>query len=63
MSLDEAIKTRINEYLVERNLNLTQLSIISNLTPSTLFSLMDKDRKHPKIITIKKVCSGRNNVI
>lgn len=60
MSLDEAIKLRINELIKERNISLTSLCLNSNLTPSTVFDFMYGKSKSPKIITIKKLCVGLN---
>ena len=60
MKLDDAIITRINEILKEKNLSLTTLCLNSNLTPSTVFDFMNKKSKYPKIITIKKLCCGAN---
>lgn len=31
-----------------------------NLTPSTIFDFMSGKSKYPKVITIKKICSGAN---
>lgn len=57
MKLEFAIRKRIEE-LVEKN--KTNLSLNSNLTPSTVFDIMNGKIKHPKIITIKKLCRGAN---
>lgn len=58
MILDEAIRKRINEILIEKDISLTTLCLNSNLTPSTLFDFMNKRIKSPTIITIKKICAG-----
>ena len=60
MKLEEAIRKRINELVVENKTTLTALSLNSNLTPSTVFDIMSGKIKHPQIITIKKLCSGAN---
>ena len=56
MNLDEAIRKRIKELIVENNTTLTALCLNSNLTPSTIFDFMSKKSKCPKVITIKKLC-------
>jgi DNA-binding Xre family transcriptional regulator len=60
MDLNDAIKTRINELLVEQEITLTALCLSSNLTPSTIFDFMSGKSKCPKVITIKKLCMGAN---
>ena len=58
MKLEEAITKRINEILEEKQTTLTALCLDSNLTPSTMFDFMSGKSKCPKVITIKKLCSG-----
>lgn len=60
MDLNQAIITRINELLQEREITLTALCLESNLTPSTVFDFMAGKSKCPKVITIKKLCMGAN---
>ncbi len=60
MNLDEAIRLRINEIVVENKTTLTALCLNSNLTPSTVFDFMSGKSKCPKVITIKKLCTGAN---
>ena len=58
MNIDEAIRKRINEIVESNKTTLTALSLNSNLTPSTIFDFMSGKSKCPKVITIKKICSG-----
>ena len=58
MKLEEAITKRINEILEKKQTTLTALCLESNLTPSTMFDFMSGKSKCPKVITIKKLCSG-----
>ena len=60
MNLDEAIRKRIKELVEENKTTLTALCLNSNLTPSTIFDFMSGKSKSPKIITIKKLCTGAN---
>ena len=60
MSIDEAIRTRIKEIVKENKTTLTALCLNSNLTPSTIFDFMYNKSKCPKVVTIKKLCSGAN---
>ncbi len=58
MTIDDAIRKRIEEILIEKKISLTNLCLISNITPSTIFDFMYKKTKCPKAITIKKICVG-----
>lgn len=60
MTLNEAIKKRILELVDEKETTLTALCLNSNLTPSTIFDLMNGKVKSPTVITIKKICMGAN---
>ena len=60
MNIDEAIRKRINEIVETNKTTLTALCLNSNLTPSTIFDFMSGKSKCPKVITIKKICSGAN---
>ncbi len=60
MNLNDAIKKRINELVIEKNTTLTALCLNSNLTPSTVFDFMSGKSQCPKVITIKKLCLGAN---
>ena len=58
MNIDEAIRKRINEIVEYKKTTLTALCLNSNITPSTIFDFMSGKSKCPKVITIKKICSG-----
>lgn len=60
MSIEDAIKKRINELVDENKITLTELCLNSNITPSTIFDFMYGKSKCPKVITIKKLCIGAN---
>lgn len=60
MNLDEAIRKRILELVKINKTTITALCLNSNLTPSTIFDFMTGKSKCPKVITIKKICSGAN---
>ena len=58
MDLSEATRKRIKDLAKERTISITELCLISNKTPSTIFDFLNKKSKYPKIITIKKLCVG-----
>lgn len=60
MSIEEALKTRINEICDTQNITLTALCLNSLITPSTIFDFYAGKSKCPKVSTIKKICYGAN---
>lgn len=58
MDIDNALRKRIKELLTQQQTTLTALCLNSNITPSTVSDFMSGKSKHPKIITIKKLCAG-----
>ncbi len=58
MTLNEALRKRVNELIVEKNINLTTLCLNSGLTPSTMFDFIYGNTKCPKVVTIQKICYG-----
>ncbi len=58
MCVKEAVITRINEICTERGLVVNKLANLSGITPSTVYSVFDIDRKDLGIVLIKKICDG-----
>lgn len=58
MSVKDAVTKRFQELCKERNIKINELANISGVTPSTAYSMMDKNRRDISIITIKKFCDG-----
>lgn len=58
MSVKDAVVKRFCELCDERNIKINELANISGVTPSTAYSMMDKNRRDISIITIKKFCDG-----
>ena len=58
MSVKDVVAERLKELCDERNITLNELANISGVTPSTAYSMMDKNRRDVSIITIKKFCDG-----
>ncbi len=58
MSVKDVVANRFVELCKERNIKINELAIISGVTPSTAYSMMDKRRRDISIITIKKFCDG-----
>ncbi len=58
MDIKDVIVNRFNELCAERNICINELANISGVTPSTAYSMMDKNRRDISIRTIKKFCDG-----
>lgn len=42
----------------ERGIKPNELANISGITPSTVYSMLDKRRRDVSVVTIKKLCGG-----
>ncbi len=58
MKVKDAVADRFKELCSERNIKINELANISGVTPSTAYSMMDKNRRDISINTIKKFCDG-----
>ncbi len=58
MKVKDAVAKRFKELCAERGIKLNELANISGVTPSTLYSMMDENRREISINTIKKFCDG-----
>ena len=58
MSVKDAVTARFKEICWERGITTNELATLSGVTPSTAYSMMDKNRRDISIVTIKKFCDG-----
>lgn len=58
MLIKEAIVKHLNDICKKRNMKYNELATISGVTPSTVYSLMNPERKDMSVITLKKLCDG-----
>lgn len=58
MDIKDVITSRFLQLCKERNITINELANISGVTPSTAYSMMDKNRRDISIRTIKKFCDG-----
>lgn len=58
MSVKDAVAVRFKQLCKERNIRINELAILSGVTPSTVYSLMNPRRREVSITTIKKLCDG-----
>ena len=60
MSVKDAAVVRFQEIMRERNMTPNELANVSGVTPSTVYSMLDRNRKELSINVIKKLCDGLN---
>ncbi|MBR4867258.1 MAG: helix-turn-helix transcriptional regulator [Clostridia bacterium] len=60
MSVKDAVVDRFAQICSEKNIRINELATLSGVTPSTAYSMMDKNRRDISIVTIKKFCDGLN---
>ncbi len=58
MKIKDLVAKRFLDLCKERGIKLNELSNLSGVTPSTVYSLMDEHRRDVSITTIKKLCDG-----
>lgn len=58
LSLQEAVRKKIINYLIENNMSINQLSFRSGLTQSTLQSVLYDNIRTVHINTLFKICCG-----
>ena len=63
MQIKDAIVFRFKKIFKEINTSNNQLAILSGITPSTVYSMMDSLEKYLSVITVKKLCDGLNITI
>ena len=58
MRIKEAIVKRFQQLCEERDIKYNELATMSGVTPSTVYSMMKKDRHDVSAVTVKKLCDG-----
>ena len=58
MDVKDVIVERFCDLCLQRNIKINELANISGVTPSTVYSMIDKSRRDVSIKTIKKLCDG-----
>jgi len=58
MSIKDAVTRRFRALCEERKLKTNELATRAGVTPSTVYSMMDAQRRDISIVTIKKLCDG-----
>ena len=58
MSVKDVVALRFAELCKDRNIKLNELATRAGVTPSTVYSMMDVNRRDVSIVTVKKLCDG-----
>ena len=58
MTIGEAVKLRILELCVQRQISVNKLADVSGVTQSTLNNIVSGRNKSTTVTTIKKLCDG-----
>ena len=58
MAIKDAVVQRFQEICDERGIKANELAVLSGVTPSTVYSMLDENRRDISITTIKKLCDG-----
>lgn len=58
MSVKDAVAARFERLCAERGMTVNTLANVSGVTPSTVYSMLDKNRREVSVSTVKKLCDG-----
>lgn len=58
MGVKNAVVERFKNICRERNIKMNELAVISGVTPSSVYSMLDSKRHNISIVLIKKLCDG-----
>ena len=58
MNTKEAVAQRILDLCAERNIAINALALISGVSPSTIYSMLNEKSQNPGVVSIKKICDG-----
>ena len=58
MAVKDMVVQRFGALCREKGIKLNELATLAGVTPSTVYSMMDAQRRDVSIVTIKKLCDG-----
>ena len=58
MAIKDSVANRFMEICEARSIKPNELATLAGVTPSTVYSMLDKRRRDISIVTIKKLCDG-----
>ena len=57
-TIKDAIVERFKQLCAERGISYTQLARLAGITPSTVYSMLQPERRDVSAVTVKKLCDG-----
>jgi len=58
MGAKKAVARRLQELCAQRQIAVNTLANMAGITPSTIYSILNPNRKDVGIVVIKKLCDG-----
>lgn len=58
MSTQEAVAQRITQLCNERRIAINSLAMSAQVSPSTIYSMLNKKSQNPGTESLKKICAG-----
>lgn len=58
IKIKDAIVERFRGLCAERDISFTQLARLAGMTPSTVYSMLEPERRDISAVTVKKLCDG-----
>lgn len=58
MNAKEAVAKRILDLCSERNIAINSLANQAGVSPSTVYSMLNKKSQNPGIVSLQKLCDG-----
>ncbi|WP_418754184.1 helix-turn-helix domain-containing protein [Eshraghiella crossota] len=58
MTIKDAVILRFKKICKERDIKYNELATMSGVTPSTVYSMLNEERRDITITTIKELCDG-----
>lgn len=56
--IKDAIVERFKKICKQRGISYTELARLAGMTPSTVYSMLESERRNINVITLKKLCDG-----
>ena len=63
MNIKTAVVKRLKKICKARKIKLNALANLSGVTPSTVYSIFDDERKDMGVVVLKKLCDGLDMTI
>lgn len=58
MNAKQAVAERIRQLCKERGLTVNALANLAGVSPTTVYSMLNRKSKNPGIVSIQKLCDG-----